>query len=86
MYYRGLIWRTVNITLLACEMSAIVWEVEHLEVLSSHTVEAQLGEFLSITQLACEMSVVVWQSEYSLALPFFGIGVKIDLLEPCDYY
>ena len=51
MYYRGLIWRTVNITLLACEMSAIVWEVEH-----------------------------------SFAWPFFGIGIKTELLQSCGHY
>ena len=35
---------------------------------------------LSITLLACEMSAIVWQFEHSLALPFFGIGMKTDLL------
>ena len=34
---------------------------------------------LSITLLACEMSVIVWQFEHSLALPFFGIGMKTSL-------
>ena len=29
--------------------------------------------------LACEMSTVVWQFEHSLALLFFGIGMKTDL-------
>ena len=33
---------------------------------------------LSITLLACEMSVVVQYIERSLALPFFGIGMKTD--------
>ena len=28
-YYRSLAWRILNVTLLACEMSAIVWQVEH---------------------------------------------------------
>ena len=46
-YYRSLAWRILNVTLLACEMSAIVWQVEH-----------------------------------SLALPFFGIGMKADLFQP----
>ena len=31
---------------------------------------------LSITLLACEMSAIVWQFEHSLALPFFGVGMK----------
>ena len=29
--------------------------------------------------LVCEMSVIVWQFEHSLALLFFGIGMKTDL-------
>ena len=35
---------------------------------------------LSNTLLACEMSATVWQLEHSLALPFFGIGMKTDLV------
>ena len=40
---------------------------------------------LSITLLACEVSAVVWSFEYSLALPFFGIGMKIDLFQSCGH-
>ena len=29
----------------------------------------------------CEISAIVWQSENSLALPFFGIGMKTELLQ-----
>ena len=36
---------------------------------------------LSITLLACEMSAIVRQFEHSLALPFFGIGMKTDLFQ-----
>ena len=36
-------------------------------------------EILSITLLACEMSAVVQSFEHSLALPFFGTGMKTDL-------
>ena len=36
---------------------------------------------VSITLLACEMSAIVWYFEHSLALPFFGIGVKTDLFQ-----
>ena len=36
---------------------------------------------LSITLLACEMSAIVWYFEHSLALPFFGIGMKTDLFQ-----
>ena len=38
---------------------------------------------LSITLLACEMSAIVQQFEHSLALPFFGIGMKTDLFQSC---
>ena len=40
---------------------------------------------LSITLLACEMSAIVWQSEHSLALPFFGIGMKTDFFQSCGH-
>ena len=36
---------------------------------------------LSITLLVCEMSAV----EHSLALPFFGIGMKTDLFQSCGH-
>ena len=34
---------------------------------------------LSTTLLACEMTAAVWWFEHSLALPFFGTGMKTDL-------
>ena len=40
---------------------------------------------LIITLLAWEMSAIVWYSEHSLALPFFGIGMKTDLFQSCGY-
>ena len=36
---------------------------------------------LSITLLACEVNTVVLWFEHSLALPFFGIGMKTDLFQ-----
>ena len=36
---------------------------------------------LSIALLACEMNTIVWYYEHSLALPFFGIGMKTDLFQ-----
>ena len=42
-------------------------------------------EILSITLLACEMSAIVWYFEHSLALPFFGIGMKTDLFQSCGH-
>ena len=40
---------------------------------------------LSITLLACEMSAIVEYFEHSLALPFFGIGMKTDLFQSCGH-
>ena len=40
---------------------------------------------LSITLLACEMNTTIWWFEHSLALPFFGIGMKTDLFKPCGH-
>ena len=40
---------------------------------------------LSITLLACEMSAIVQYLEHSLALPFFGIGMKTDLFQSCGH-
>ena len=40
---------------------------------------------LSITLLACEMSAIVRSFEHSLALPFFGTGMKTDLFQSCGH-
>ena len=40
---------------------------------------------LSITLLVCEMSAIVQYFEHSLALPFFGIGMKPDLFQSCGH-
>ena len=40
---------------------------------------------LSITLIACEMSAIVQYFECSLALPFFGIGMKTDLFQSCGH-
>ena len=40
---------------------------------------------LSIYLLACEMSAIVWKVDHSLALPFFGIGMKIELFQSYGY-
>ena len=42
-------------------------------------------EILSITLLACEMGAIMQWFERSLALPFFGIGMKTDLLQSCGH-
>ena len=55
-----------------------------MEVLNSNTVKPA-WRILSITLLACEMSAIVQQFEHSLALPFFGIGMKTDLFQSCGH-
>ena len=40
---------------------------------------------LSITLLACEISAIAHQFEHSLALPFFGIGMKTDIFQSCGH-
>ena len=40
---------------------------------------------LRITLLACEMSAIVQLFEHSLALPFFGMGMKTDLFQSCGH-
>ena len=40
---------------------------------------------LSITLLMCEMSAIMWQFKHSLALPFFGIGMKTDRFQSCGH-
>ena len=32
-----------------------------------------------------EKSAIVWYFEHSLALPFFGIGMKTDLFQSCGH-
>ena len=39
------------------------------------------SRILSIILLFCEMSAIVREYEHSLALPFFGIGMKTDLFQ-----
>ena len=43
------------------------------------------SRILSITLLACEMSASLLYFEHSLALPFFGIGMKTDLFQSCGH-
>ena len=40
---------------------------------------------LSITLLVCEMSAIVRLFEHSLALSFFGTGMKTDLFQSCGH-
>ena len=43
------------------------------------------GRTLSITLLACEISAIMQYFEHSLALPFFAIGMKTDIFQPCGH-
>ena len=47
-----------------------------------HVLLSLAWRILIITLLACEMSAIVWLFEHSLALPFFGIGVKLTFSSP----
>ena len=47
------------------------------------SVHVLLKPILSIFLQVCEMSTIVWESEPSVALPFFGIGMKTDLFQSC---
>ena len=40
---------------------------------------------LSITSLVCEMNTIAQQFKHSLALLFFGIGMKTDLFKSCGH-
>ena len=50
-----------------------------------HILQKPGWRILSITLLACEMSAIVRSFEHSLALPFFGIGMKTDLFQSCGH-
>ena len=50
-----------------------------------HTLFKPGLEPLRIILLVCEMSTTEQQFEQSLALPFFGIGMKTDLFQSCGH-
>ena len=50
--------------------------------LNNHEVTSKI---LNFTLLTFEMSAIVQYFEYSLALPFFGIGMKTDLFQSCGH-
>ena len=39
----------------------------------------------STTLLVCEISAIEWEFEHSLALPFFGTGMKTHLFQSCSH-
>ena len=50
---------------------------------SGHVLVRLAWRILSITLLACEMRATVQKLEHSLALSFFGTGMKTDLFQSC---
>ena len=67
----------VDVGNLICGSSA--FSKSRLNIWNSQYCWSLAWRILSITLLACEMSAIVQLFEHSLALPFFGIGMKIDL-------
>ena len=61
------------------ESSLNIWKF------SVHVLLMPSLEILSITLLACEMGAVMQRFECSLALLFFGIGMKTDLFQSCGH-
>ena len=45
----------------------------------------RLCSFLLLSTTSCEMSAIVQYFEHSLALPFFGIGMKTDPFQSCGH-
>ena len=58
-----------------CKSSLNIWKFSIHELL-----KPSLKNF----ELVCEMRAIVGQFALSLALPFFGVGMKTDLFQSCD--
>ena len=72
-------WMLALWSLVALPFLSLAWPSGH----SQFTYYWSLAwRILSISLLAYEMSAIVWKFEHSLALPFFGIGMKTDLFSP----
>ena len=50
-----------------------------------HILWSWAWRILSITLLVCVMNAIMYYSEHSLALFFFGIGMKADLFQSCGH-
>ena len=70
---------------LICDSSAFSKPSLYIWKFSVHVLLKPGLKNLSITLLAREMSAIVQWSEHSLALPFFGIERKTDLLQSCGH-
>ena len=62
-YYWSIAWRILNITLLVCEMSAIVWLVEHSLVLPFFGIRMKIDLFQSCGH--CWVFQICWHIECS---------------------
>ena len=72
MYYWSLAWKILSITLLACEMSAVVWQFEHSLALSFFETGKKTDPFQSCGY--CWVSRISWHIECSTLTTFsFGI-------------
>ena len=82
-----LIWNSVAFSMI--QQMLVIWSLPFLKSVltpgsSRFTYCWSLAcRVLSIILLACEMSAIVQEFQHSLALPFFGIGVKTDLFQSC---
>ena len=63
MYCWSLAWRILNITLLACKMSAVVWQFEHSLTLSFFGIGMKADLFQSCGH--CCVFQICWLIEYS---------------------
>ena len=63
MYCWSLVWRILSITLLACEMSAIVWQFEHSLALSLFGIGMKSDLFQSCGH--CWVFQICWHTEWS---------------------
>ena len=63
MYCWSLAWRILNISLLVCEMSAVVWQFEHSLALSFFRIGMKTDLFQSCGH--CWVFQICWRIEYS---------------------
>ena len=63
MFYWSLAWRILNISLLVCEMSAVVWQFEHSLALSFFRTGMKTGLFQSCGH--CWVFQICWHIECS---------------------
>ena len=75
----------MNIGNFICGSSAFSKPNLYIWMLLVHVLLKPSLRILSITLLTCEMTAIILLFEYSLALPFFEIGIKSDLFQSCGH-